>query len=261
MIRFQVLHGVELSGAASLPTVTRTDEGRAMGAVPGWAMLLDPDYANPAAGTLLNRARGVPSGLYSGEIDLGTFPDSNETAIARPTEPFAVYGSAAIQPDAFSMFAVVHLLGSSDLGQIVTFGYGNGNHTGDEVAPNWGYLPNAGLLTIRQNASGTNNSAGQSTARLSASVGDIFGETHLLMMSFSTRDGLRLFMDGELLASEPDDVRPLTHDFGAGEWTMYRNGRGYYGMAGLLNIDLGWPEHAGYRRAIERFLMDKYGIT
>jgi hypothetical protein len=32
-------------------------------------------------------------------------------------------------------------------------------------------------------------------------------------------------------------------------------------MTGLLDIDLGWPEHAGYRRQIERFMMDRYGIS
>lgn len=30
------------------------------------------------------------------------------------------------------------------------------------------------------------------------------------------------------------------------------------GMCGILDIDLGWAEHAGYRRKIEAFLMPNY---
>lgn len=267
MIRFQVLHGVELSGATSLPTVTRTDEGRAMGAVPGWGMFGDPAYVYLDDNTMLNRASGAITEMFFPEnpINLGSFPDSGAPAIDMSQLGFAVYGSSDVNPASHTLFAVLMLDAEHGPGdaQIRNMGYGNGAYAEEdgEITLNWGYLPQTSSLTVREHSVGANNTAGQSSARLNAVVGDVFGETHLFMMTFSTRDGLKLFLDGELVGENKDDKRPLTRDFNAGEWTMFRNCRGYYGMHGLINIDLGWPEHAGYRRSIERFLMGKYGIS
>jgi len=55
MKRIIQLSGVSLPSNVNMPKVTRTPEGEAMGHVPGWAMLLDPDYIN--GGAPRNRAR------------------------------------------------------------------------------------------------------------------------------------------------------------------------------------------------------------
>lgn len=104
--------------------------------------------------------------------------------------------------------------------------------------------------------------AGTATVRLGYTLAQSFlNRTTFLMFTFSTRDGLRIFENGNEVAAAPDDKRPLTHGFGANEWLMWRENFGLLGMSGMLSIDLGWAEHRAYRRQMSEFMAAKYGIS
>lgn len=259
MIKYQRISGVRLDDSVGLPTIVRTPEGRAMGSIPGWRLLLDPAYIDPEA-ALWARNRAAPSSranIYgSGANDfipIGEFPGSGQPAFVRNDDPvslFRVFAPAAWNPYQWTMFAVTEPTGSVSAQRLAQ------NEVPGEagaIAPYITISSNLKNFTIFEQDTGDTN-----TPRLQTSVS--FDGPSLLMATFSTRDGLRQFKDGTQIAAEPSDTRPLTHGYGPNEWTVFRNANGYWGMTGMLGIDLGAPEHIGYRRAVERFLMTKYQI-
>lgn len=255
MLRYKKLDGVTADPSAQ--ALVTTPEGRAMGHVPGWVMLLDPDYL---VGANAVRNRALRDGIATndpGAVPLDAF-DNDEAAFA-PTQGSLLQlrpDRAAFDPESWSYFTVGMVSEASGvlprlvspvveqgdvLGPYIVF-YETGYH-GVALYEGSGAISPA-LRRI--------NAAVRMAERTSPA---------LLMFTFSTRDGLKIFVDGELSASNPDDKRPLDFGYQAGTWELFRGMRGQWGMTGVLNIDLGWPEHAGYRRSIERFLMNKYGIT
>lgn len=253
MIKYQVLQGVRLSGASGLPTVTPTPEGKAMASIPGWLIMIDPAYREGP--DVLNRA--APSAIIpssdSPPVGAGSFPTTNEPAFAIGTGHERFFPDVAFPVEAWTFFSVLNgdFLSTQSPKELVL-----SKNLDQEYALRLGF-----------NASGTDMAVftgpTPSVYRIRYAPPDPFeGRTALVMYTFSTREGLRLYHNGELGAHEPTETQPLDHSVGPNQWEFFSLSlRGLVGMTGLLDIDLGWPEHAGYRRSIERFLMDKYGIT
>lgn len=249
MIKYQILQGVRLPQATGLPVVAPTPEGKAMGAIPGWNILIDPDYVGH--NSVLNRAK-IDSMFMASNSGYEYGAISGETAFSLGGGPrFAP--TVDMNPTAWSAFFVVQTPRDGATGgrellrpiEIDTEGVGP-------------------RVTIRANGHLWLYGTSTTVDRLGGpEIPD--NEAFLAMATFSTRDGTKLYCDGELVAANPDDKRPLDEKYSAGEYMLLSGTSAdlpmLVGMCGVLDIDLGWPEHAGYRRAIERFLMDKYGIT
>lgn len=258
MIRYQKLQGVSVDSGSSLPSIHITPEGKAMGAVPGWQMLIDPDYM--VSGAPRNRALPNSITLSNRHIGLGSFPNGQASLhIDTPTD-----GAATITPqdvafnkDEWSVFVVIRddaeqtsdttlfrSITDAPRGSLsVRIGIGSTGVVGGDRS-----------LTVWE---------GSTTARLSYVPEKIFaGRTVLHMVTFSIRDGLAMFSNGEKVASKPSDKRPLDQGDSAGEWRFRAtNVVADVGMMGVLSVDLSQPENTGHRRAIEKFLMAKYGIS
>lgn len=253
MITYQVLHGLDLQGATGLPSIAPTPEGKAMGAIPGWKMLMDP--GRNAGQTPRNR---VIAGQYINRNAGATAPFSYSTfANGAPSLDFSGLENSfrpqmGFNPTAWSLFSVARL--ESGWSGTPDIAYSSGPGSRDESPHVRLGLNNAGTRASMYSA-GT-------SVRVAYEPPETFeNRTALVIYTFSTRDGCRIYHNGDLGAHNPSDKEPLAGGYGAGQWALYVPAWvGKVGMTGLLDIDLGWPEHAGYRRAIERFLMDKYGI-
>lgn len=259
MINYMKVNGVTLKDSA-LPQVTITPEGRAMGAAPGWAVMIDPAYITLPVGysgdTALNRVSGR---MISATQD-GTFPEivqenGNPMILAEGSNYLQTLGDADIDPEEWTVFSVIRGLEVARARNFIVLS--EPGDSGSGISLSISYSANSGELIVYEyddNVSGM-------PQRLSVDAGFLDGSIKLVMVTFSVRDGLRAYINGELVGYEPNDRRPLTHGYQAGEYRMHRHFRGYYGMTGILNADLGKAENTGHRRAIEKFLMAKYGIS
>lgn len=255
MIKYQKIQGVSLSDDTGLAKIPVSDEGRAMGSVPGWQVLFDPSYAEN--GRIRNRAQ--PSDNHpadSGPITIGDmsgqaiFDQELDGVIAR-------HSLGAVNPNAWSVFWCGKFDAVSNVPRIVAPQVDDFNEETDFVL-NVGFTDNGSEIFVNQNSQFNNN-----PVRLGYAPPSIFSdrtEFSLLMATFSTTGGLKIYDGGELVASDPTDTTPLNGALDPGAFRWWRFMRGQWGMSGLLNIDLGATENTGHRRAIEKFLMAKYGI-
>lgn len=253
MIKYQVLRGVSLPEATELPTLNITPEGRAIGSVPGWQMLMDPGRVANS----LPRNRVVASEYLRpyatwAAYEYSAFPNGAPSLDLEPGEQ-RLYPDKGFNPDAWSLFVVVNVFAGDPGSRAIA--YAHPDYRGDTPFPR---------IALNSEATSVNVFEGGATVRVGYTPpGGFMGAgPGLLMFTFSTREGLRIFHNGAAVAHKPEDTRPFASGFAAGQWYLFDTAwTGQAGMAGLLSIDLGWPEHAGYRRAIERFLTDKYGIA
>lgn len=258
MINYMKVSGVTLKDSA-LPQVALTPEGQAMGAAPGWAVMIDPAYISLPVGnsgdTALNRA----SGRMISAIQDSTSPEivqenGNPMLFTGEDNYLQTLGDVDINPEEWTVFSVIRGLGTRPRNFIVISDPGDSD---SGISLSISYSSNSGDLIVYEYDAHTRGMP----HRLSFDAGLIDGSIKLVMVTFSVRDGLRAYVNGELMGHEPNDRRPLTHGYQAGEYRMHRLFRGYYGMTGILNADLGKAENTGHRRAIEKFLMAKYGIS
>ena len=257
MKRYQKLADIKVESTGQ--TLELMPEDTAMGHIPGWRALLDPDYRQ--GNNVFNRARHPELAAYtasSSGINLNTFPNG-ETAFNPIDGKFCSFDpNVAINNDAWSIFAVASITDHPSGGtsnNIVSVKSTLSDP--EDVSPRFGFREGGGSLAVWQNGRSSDTSAQVRRITYSAPVNYV-GRVAFVMATFSTRDGLKLFSDGELVASAPDDKRPFTTGFAAGQWEFMSFTRGLWGMVGLLDVDLGWPEHAGYRRSVDRFLVSKY---
>lgn len=246
---------------------TRSAAGQAMGDAPGWQMLLDPSSRQGADGFLNGASRNDL--LTTGNWPLGSDNDAtfdNGEAAYRVTSGFTsstgfgrrLKTTFALNPTEWTFFFVVAMDITPSVGafsfiqpETVT---GGGLGIGLRVI-----MATNGRLRVLETSS--NN------IRLEAPSNTFPDDVpHLIMVTFSTRDGLRVYKDGQLYLSDPDDKRPLDDQTGPGEYYLMSNRTESVddvrvGMMGLLSADLSWPEHAEERLKIEEFLIDKYGIA
>lgn len=250
MIYYQQFDGsVAPAGAEKFVT---TPEGRAMGHVPGWDMLLDPAHLVGDDG-IRNRAARDNVVLNSTAINVSDF--ANGEPAFHPVSGSTIIGDTdvKINPDAWTVFTVYKYVENSSFTQRII----SPKVDLEKVSLQIGFSANGQRAIIY-----SEGATADATQRLSARV-DLQDSQNarIFMFTGSVRDGLRIYADGELLAHDPDDQRPLDAHFSPGEWEVFRGTRSKWGMTGLLSVDLGWAEHSGYRRAIETFLMSKYGIS
>lgn len=258
MIKYQRISGVKLGESTQSVKVITTPEGRAMGAIPGWSVFVDPAYASPDYAR--NRAVSSSTPYFSGAIAFSeiegepAFNFSNE----QPGRLQAPIGGE-INKDRWSVFFVT--AGAS--------GEGSSSSPRQEiVSPSDSEVEGLCLRIVIASPpswpvsiyEGAGRDDGQ-PRRLDYLGTELGGETPaLIICTFSIEHGLAIWRDGEKVAEDSSDRRPLTAATGPGDYEMFRYRRGKQGMAGILNIDLSAPENTGHRRAIEKFLMSKYDI-
>lgn len=259
MIKYQKIQGVKLSEATSLPNIVRTPEGVAMGAVPGWAVLLDPAYVSISDNTVLNRARGVVSSADN-TLTFNDLPSGHPAFFAGITggssSPINIDGTADINPSAWTVIYVGRPQENDSFIPRICIPKSGASEV---MSLNIGLAADTRSTNIYENSI---NVGGQ-PIRLSYEPSNNFSERDsatLLMYTFSEDRGLAIFDGGEKVAEDISDTRPLDFGTAAGEWGFGISLNGWHGLYGLLNIDLGAPENTGHRRSIEKFLMDKYDI-
>lgn len=252
MISYLRMHGVSINNP-NAPRVQVTDEGLALGG-PDWSALIDPAYVDGLK--IVNRASGhVEDAVVTGggaDLPMGQFPNGEIAFAPENGNSIRFNPNSDINPEEFSMFAVAMPEPSPTRQQIVgtfleptapllapVFGLTNGGN-GLRFYP-YGESSGDGRLVYNQTFSGT-------------------GVPWLLMITFSTRDGLRGFVNDSEVVTVPDDRRPLQARYQAGQWGIFQGIFGLYGMVGVLNSDLGQPENSERRLSMARFLIHKYGI-
>lgn len=257
MIKYQKVSGVTLDSSSGLPSITSTPEGLAMGSVPGWAVFIDPDYSDGTS--VRNRAIANTVPALSDPAD---FTQINGQTAFNLTEvnPSQIESPGGdINPDRWTVFFV-----SSDTSE-------HPNTTRQHVVTPYVAASDvvclhisvvnttsAVAVTIYENSE---RSAGQPYRLAHENSGLDSSDPSLIMCTFSIERGLSIFKNGEMVADEPNDLRPLNYGTKGDEYAMMMYRLCKQGMAGILNTDLSAPENTGHRRAIEKFLMSKYGIS
>ena len=258
MIKFSKMHDVHTSGNNTLPVIAQSEEGKAMAHVPGWASLFDPAYIATGERGVLNRASGAR--ITPTTLRVPVFiqdPVSGQPLVRLPADPetslhFA--GDTPINPESWSIWRVFSPAAAPSRQYLVIDDHAD-EAVNNSLGLSIGYSPSSQNLSVYEygrNQSGV-------PIRLSANLGAASRGLMLVMVTFSTRDGLRIFDGGKLLASAPDDRRALVNGTRDYRWNRFM--RGDLGAWGHLNVDLGWSEYSGYRRSIEQFLLSKYRIS
>lgn len=258
MIKYQRIAGITLPTDTGLPTVNRTAEGVAMGAIPGWSIMFDPAYATPAS--LRNRAQpdnNIP--VTTGALAAGTInaqPSINITSDTLVGGAGEIKG--ALNPDAISGFAVLGGLGSSPVNRHYIFR--PNIQQSDVICPAFAFVNVSGQASavIYENSVSQPGQPQRLSYRFDAFLQPA---PHLVMWTASIENGVSIWIDGIQRAVNADDKRAMNFGLAAGDIGSFVGARGNFGHAGLLNIDLAAPENTGHRRAIERFMMQKYGIA
>ncbi|WP_375058423.1 hypothetical protein [Zobellella sp. DQSA1] len=259
MIGYQIASGFRLRNANGQGAMQLTPEGRSMGAIykfmpdgskkNAWKCMADPDHL--VDGGIKNRAIANNSLIRNtGVVTTGTISGHPSITMETIIRPYAT--DFDFNPDAWSSFFVFN----TDLTEAV----GGRELIRPLIVNTPGYAPRITIRTGGQFAVYDSNG----NVRLEAAGVIQNNVTILMMATFSTRNGLKIFANGHQVAINSADKNPLDNQYHGGQFEMFRNSpttNTQLGICGVLDIDLGWPEHAGYRRAIERFLMDKYGIT
>lgn len=238
---------------------------RAIGGIPGWAALVDPDYADFTVPTdptpVLNRVTGSnnnsQTGLSSEEIE-------GRLLFKREGNDGSGFISinAGVDPDRVTFFSVVDMRPAFSPvldSDITLWTTATANINVGDIQPRL-YIGVSGTLILREN--GRASASPDNPIRLQYAGGYAARETlSLVMVVYSVDTGLSIYDNGVLVASEPTDKRPFTSAFGPGEHQFLRNWRGYAGLTGLINMDMAAPENDRYRRTLEQYLMGRYGIA
>lgn len=250
------------NGLPILPPPTRED--KAFGSVPGWEALVNPrlDVGDVAVsrgwgGEYMQNDYGASVG-----INYGAFPNGVQCFdVDYDQRVRFIPAEMQINPDAWSVVVVVLPRPSTSGSAIPRVVRPNASASDDtSVALNVGWRAGpAAQVEISEQARAT----GGNITRLEYSPPTPLVERStptLLIYTGSTRAGLKIYDGGELVATNPDDKRPIEHFLGDGETTFYHNCEGQLGPVGVLSIDLGLPENEGYRNIIAKTLRDIYGI-
>lgn len=252
---YQRANNVRLKASAGLPILKVTPEGRMIGNVPGWNVFISPDFVNASESTVRNRAAGidcVADNVIISELMGNPMLFSGNTG--GQFNSIKLNPGVAINPDEWS-FVILGKVESNETSS-QSFSAPN-NSDADVIAPRVGFTNTGSTFRVYENGSIN------SPFRLSY-VGDFHNRSTptLLIVTFSVKNGLKIFDNRQLVAAAPDDKRPLNNQYGANHWSMLGPLlRGYWGMCGQLNIDLGDAENESYRNFIEDLLIEKYSVA
>lgn len=254
------MHALDFENSNGLPTIEEREEDWLIANAPGWAMFLTPRYddgVSAGENWIYNPVSETDSGPRAGEIVLGSFPNGARSLRSSGDDFFNFFQTAKINPNEWSFFAVFSHA-PSPLPQYLVRP-SSSDPEGERIGLMIGCTASDGenVLVYKSYESGTGN-----PVRLSHpfNLGARTAPT-LMMVTFSTERGLAIFDGGGRVATAPGDTLPLNSDTdGDNNLIIMQNVRGDHGPYGILNSDLSRPENAGHRRAIEEFLMRKYGI-
>ncbi|MGO3056994.1 MAG: hypothetical protein ACTID3_08690 [Halomonas sp.] len=259
MIKLIEVDGVSANSAA-LPVIQRTPEGEAMGAIPQWNTLIDPLYIGIPSDitperTALDRAAGVM--MEATRSQSPHIPYVSDMLMQCIDGTYLqMRGEVDINPNEWTVFATIRPVVENRPRNFIVLS--DPANSTDGISLSISYSAQTGDIVVYEYD--TNESGQPQRLLVNAGLTDT-QKTSLVMVTFSTTHGLKVFVDGVLLGAAPDDKRPLTRGYSAGQYNYFRLFRGAFGMSGSLNLDLGAPVNTSYRRAIERFLMTKYGIS
>lgn len=265
MLNYQVIHGVNIPNATGLKAIKRTPEGAAMGGIPGWQVMIDPAYSKPSELAALNRASGdqcpvtAISSMTIGQMAGNPSFDlrSSDTSKRFFINPIG----ANVDPDRWTVFSVINYAdkaaGGASGGQWIARA-AESNVIDGELILSVAVPRSGGSTFYVQEAGG--GSAERVVGNMTPALIDRSTPT-LLMATFSVERGLTLYDNGRQIERNESDKRPLTHALEGSELRFFQEGYSEYGLSGVINNDLSAPENEGFRRAMERFLMQKYGIT
>ena len=261
MIKYEQLENISLN-TSTLGKLTLTEEGKALGHIPGWKMLVDPAYRSNGTKGLRNRA--LPGNFLVGTEDIvdKTFQNGaagfSSTSVGYSNAPLANFN---INPTEWTYFGVLEASVVTNTSFLARSIMGPG---GDEVGL-YIFITASGALAID-----SKQPAPPYVYRL-RSKDWVLGQSagaKLLMITFSVEKGLKLYINGGLSAENTTDTQPLTASLvAAGAFRLFQQTPSdlenpiVFGNQGFLDIDLSKTENIGYRKQIERFMKTKYGIA
>lgn len=249
------LEGVHVDNDA-LPIVAASEEERTLASIPGLFFWLQggPQFAS---GTdLRDRAGGrlVTSKSPGTAWTQGTFANG-APALIGPNGTSSSYdvGGAEFALDRWSIAMVVNIPSGASGNDEVT-SYPESLSTGAPLVPRIGFNSSK-EFTIRE---------GMPAERMREAGTAWVDNDALLLATFSVQRGISFFVNGDL-TRHVADYRPLGDGkFHLGAQGLPQSSGGFSGRLGhlmLFNEDLSSVENTGYRRVLERILMDHYGIS
>lgn len=268
MINLIKFHNLTIPTPNNLPRLVERPED-VLANIPGWALFTVPEYSSEADNRIRNIANGTLSSprsntqLVKGHFPTGRtsfeiFDDDQELGLSFFVTP------ESINPNEWTVFVCGTIRPNdttgSESGRIIRPTQVTGDS--DEVALHCAWNRTNGNPLIFTT---TTTSPGNNPIRLSAnfSSAPIVERTQptLFMYTFSVDNGLAIRDGRNLVASAPDDRRPLSLlPQGENSYIQLQNTRGVYGFSGVINKDLSKPENAGFRTALEDFAIANYDI-
>ena len=253
MPSFLKLSGVRLGGSG--PQIdTGTAEAAALGGVPGFNVWWEAEYSDATAETVLNRAqanRAIPAvdGFFPDTVTMGSGAAFDATDLA----PLVLAPNRPIRPDEWTFLVVVKPITDTSR-QIFVKPTTDVGATAMQI----GLISTGHTVYVYETGTG---GSGQPVRLEYRGDFEQRAGASLIMVTFSTRDGLKIWDGGTLAASDAADTAPLTLGYGAGEWDMMRFVRGQIGMSAIFDVDLGKAENALHRAALTDWLVAKYDVT
>lgn len=266
MTKFTTVHNTELKSTNGLGSISRTYSGIAFGSlIDDCAFLIDPDprYVD---GNESVRNRGKPNaqvgrtGQSAWHIHLGEFDNA---APAFDLQGPMVLGEpvtkGSLNPNEWSVFTVVDGLGMGTVARdYVTLCR---TEMEDVVAPQLALISTSGTgqneIIMYEN---TMREADQ-PRRVDYQTNLETTGPNLVQWNFSTRNGCSIYFNGQKVAENVDDKRPLDFGYTADELAMFLGMRGKIGITGGFNIDFSDAKNSGARRAIEAYCAWYYDIA
>lgn len=249
---------LEIEGATAgkdAQTFKPTSEGLAMAHVPGWVMLLDPDYID-SKGVLNRCVKGnVAAYMNATTANLAAFTNGQTAFNPIDSKQLRINPDIDFPTDAWSLVFVAKpdVKAIADMNMIVT----SNEYSTETVKVGVGFHPSSGSLRVMK--SGALSTLGVRMI-YSPESGLLSDFESVYIVTGSTKNGLSIYKNGVLVASN-QDTSAVTEGWQAGEWHVLRGARGLFGMIGLLSIDLNDQINEGFRNQINGFLMEKYEIS
>lgn len=246
------LGGVEFPETTGLHTHVETQLEQDLGRVPGRVFLIDPDFFTDAD----PRNLAIPGNkceIDSGSVTLGTFDNGSNCFDMLAGGEMTIRPNVAWPTDEWTIYGVLRPRTPASGTSSYALGYSRDGWQSGDVMPWVGLNAGAARFTIYD---GNGIRLGHQPG------GGFIDQTTAFMATFSTRDGLRLFVNdhSEAVAEDASDKRALTKGYEAGQWSVLRDFQGQAGLTGLHSFDFGKPEYAHFRRAIFKALDNRHGL-
>lgn len=253
MIRYTRVDGLSLGADSGLPAINISQDGQRIGSIPGWNTLLTPD--SKQGNEPRNRVVGGQylTAAFSNPLSAGEFPNGALSFDRNNTNRFT--GLTNINKSAWTFFIVVHQRTIATAG--IDFLQGIlAESTPGLRSPRLALNNDATDFALYEEAGTTN-----AVARLELT--SFVGRTALLMATYSDGNGVNLYENGAVGASNPsaesfEELDRSGQYYWLNGFTVDRAAD--VGHAGLLDIDMSRPENAGHRRVLENYMFELYGI-